>query len=97
MLKTPLEFKFKAMVTFSDLSATGNYHQIKLKFDTYYSYPSLNQRTDDFYTYVPTCHLNGYRIESCTISGGKIIMSFKQLLVGGSESAVRFSVLNPKD
>lgn len=38
--KTPLEFKFKAMTTFNDLSSTSNYHTIKLNFGTYYTYDS---------------------------------------------------------
>lgn len=94
-MKTPLEFKFKAMTTFSDLSSGGNYHHIRVQFNTYYTHVSINQASQDLYKYVPTCHLNGQRIEDCYISSGKIGMRFQQYLASGSEVAVRFSVLNP--
>ena len=83
------------MTTFNDLSSSNNYHQIRVDFDTYYTHPSLNQNSNDLYKYVPTCELNGQRIEDCSISGGKIIMKFQHNLVNGEEAAVRFSVLNP--
>ena len=94
-MKTPLEFKFSVMTTFNDLSSSNNYHQIKVTYNSYYTVPSLNQNSQDLYKYVPTCELNGQRIEDCSISGGKIIMSFQQNLVNGEEAGVRFSVLNP--
>ena len=94
-MKTPLEFKFKAMTNFNDLSSGSNYHHIRVSFSTYYTHTSINQALQDLYTYVPTCHLNGQRIEDCYISSGKIGMRFQQYLASGSEVAVRFSVLNP--
>ena len=94
-MKTPLEFKFQVMTNFNDLSSSSNYHQIKVTFNSYYTHPTLNQNSQDLYKYVPTCQLNGQRIEDCSVSGGKIIMKFQQNLINGEEAAVRFSILNP--
>ena len=76
-MKTPFEFVVKAMATFSALSGNNN-HEVRLTFNSFYSYPTLNQQTNDLYIYIPTCHLNGVRLHYCTISGGKIITRFQQ-------------------
>ena len=81
-MKTPFEFTFKAMANFASLSGS-NYHTIKVKYDSFYSVPTLSQRSNDLFYYIPTCHLNGDRIEDCTISGGKIIMRFQQQISSG--------------
>lgn len=83
------------MANFADLEGTNNYHHIRLTFNSYYTHPSLNQQTYDLFKYVPTCHVNGQRIEDCSISSGKISVRFQQPIVNGKEAAVRFSVLNP--
>ena len=93
--KTPFEFKFKVMANFGDLENSNNYHQIRVTFSSYYNHVSLNQQSNDLFKYVPTCHLNGQRIEDCSISSGKISMRFQQPLTSGTDAAVRFSVLNP--
>ena len=94
-MKTPFEFKFKVMATFNDLSGSNTYHHIRLSFSSYYTHQSINQKSQDLYYYIPTCHLNGEMIEDCSISSGKISMRFQQKLNSGEEAAVRFSVLNP--
>ena len=60
-MKNPFEFTFIAMANFN-LQTGSNYHEIKVKYDSYYTIPTLNQKTNDLYYYVPTCHLNGQRI-----------------------------------
>ena len=53
------------MTNFADLEGTNNYHHIRLTFNSYYTHPTLNQQTNDLFKYVPTCHVNGQRIEDC--------------------------------
>ena len=85
------------MATFSDLSSGSNTHLIRVTFNSYFSHETINQKSNDLYYYVPTCHLNGMRIHNCQISSGRIEMRFQQQLTTGNEAAVRFSVLNPKN
>lgn len=93
-MKTPFEFVVKAMATFSTLSS--NYHEVRLTYNSYYTYSSTVQNQDLFY-YIPTCHLNGARLHYCVLSGGKIITRFQQGFSLGQEMAFRFSVLNQKN
>lgn len=93
-MKTPFEFVIKAMATFSTLSS--NYHEVRLNFNSYYTFSNTVQVQDLFY-YIPTCHLNGARLHYCVISGGKIITRFLQGFTLGQEMAFRFSVLNQKN
>lgn len=58
------------------LQTGTNYHTISVEFSTYYEHPTLNQKVNDLFYYVPTCELNSFRIHVCTVSGGKITMSF---------------------
>jgi hypothetical protein len=77
-MKTPFSFVIKAMVAFSNLTSS-NYHEVRLTYNSFYSIPTLNQQVSstDLYIYVPTCHLNGFRLHYCTITSGQIITRFQ--------------------
>ena len=64
-MKTPFEFKIKAMTSFANRENTSYFHTVKVEFSSYYTHETINQKTQDLSYYVPTCHLNGFRIYSC--------------------------------
>ena len=75
----------------------GNYHYVEVDFGSYYTHPSLNQRTLDLYYYIPQCLLNGKSILRCTISSNKIKMEFQQSIANGERFSVKLTIINPKN
>jgi len=69
--------------TFNSYDGTSNYHYISVDFTGVYSYPALNQMSNDLYFYTPVCLLNGFSIMKCTITGSVIKMEFQQAIANG--------------
>ena len=72
----------KANTVYASLTGT-NYHSLKIQYNSYYSKNAYVQVSNDLYSYIPLCELNGFRILKCTIDSTYITMQFQQPLASG--------------
>jgi len=94
--RAALQFKFKVMTPFPDLTGSSNYHQINLKYGDYYNHPTYNRQENDLHFDVAICELNGDRIQDCSFSGGWASLKFQQKIDVGEEVSVYYSILYPR-